>query len=259
MIENMVESVVIALTASGIESSATNLVQWIRNASQNVPGQEKMIDSERIQEMAEKMAKKGSFNLGLEISKSNLARWFEVPEEEFLDTPKEQLEPEVLIRHIVLERMFKDWFTNWNYDVEVGEDLEGLEDIEFVPDIYARRVTLHGTFEVVVFFVCDNPPSIYRTRATFETFESYAREGSEFGERDILIVATPFKFGKSITQSISLQNKEERYTVVTLEGDDIARLQKIQSDEERLHELIEHVERAESKVKKDSLLYAKNR
>lgn len=258
MIENMVESVIAALTASGIESSATNLVQWIKNASQNVPGQSSEMDSEKIKKIAEDMASKGTFNIGLEISKSNLSRWFEIPEEEFLDTPKEQLEPEVLIRHIALENMFKQWFEDWNYDVVVGEDLEGLEDIEFVPDIYAKRITLHGTFEVVVCFVCDNPPSIYRTRATFETFESYARTGSEFGERDILIIATPFKFGKSITQSISLQNKEEKYTVVALEGDDIARIQKIDEPEQRIFELIEHVERAKSKLKKDAMLYNKS-
>ena len=148
-----------------------------------------------------------------------------------------------------------EWFKDWAYDVVVGGDLEGLEDIEIVPDIYAKRLTLHGKFEIVVFFVCDNPPSIYRTRALFETFESFAREGSDFGERDILIIATPFKFGKGITQSVKLQNKEEKYTVLALEGDDIERIQAIDNSDSKLFELINHVERAQSKLKKNESLF----
>ena len=253
---NVIEPIIAALAASGIEASSKNLLEWIKEASHQVPGK-KLYDSKRIEEYAEKMADKGAFNLGLEISKRNLSRWFEIPEEEFGSTPKEQLEPEVLIRHIALEKMFKAWFESWNYEVEVGEDLEGLEDIEFIPDIYAKRVTLHGTFEIVVCFVCDNPPSIYRTRALFETFESYAREGAEFGERDIFIIATPFKFGKSITQSITLQNKEEKYTVLALEGDDIGRIEDIDEYDKKLLELKEFVERAQNKICKDSYLYSK--
>jgi len=256
MIENIVESVIAALSASGIQSSTENIIQWIKNANQSVPGQQKELDSDKVKKITEDMLKGGAFNLGMQMSKGNLARWFEVPEEEFLSTPKNQLEPEVLIRHIALENMFNNWFQEWAYDVVVGGDLEGVEDIEIIPDIYAKRITLHGTFEVVVFFVCDNPPSIYRTRALFETFESFAREGSEFGERDILIIATPFKFGKSITQSIKLQNMEERYTVVALEGNDIERLDKQFDSDFRLNELINHVDRAQEKLKKkDNLLY----
>ena len=256
MIENIVESVVAALTASGIQTTSENLIQWIKNANRSVPGQNKKLDSDKIKKLAEDMASKGTLNLGMEFSKGNLARWFEIPEEEFLSTPKSQLEPEVLIRHIALENLFQTWFESWTYEVIIGGDLEGLEDIEIVPDIYAKRITLHGTFEVVVFFVCDNPPSIYRTRALFETFESFAREGAEFGERDILIIATPFKFGKSITQSIKLQNIEEKYTVVALEGDDIERIQRLENFDDKLCELINHVERAQDKLKKkENLLY----
>lgn len=256
MIETIVNQVVAALAASGIQSSAENMIEWIKHANQTVPGHGQKLDSDKIKKLAEQMAERGGFNLGLEISKSNLSRWFEVPEEEFLSTPKSQLEPEVLIRHIALENMFKSWLDDWSYEVIVGGDLEGVEDIEIVPDIYAKRITLHGIFEVVVFFVCDNPPSIYRTRALFEAFESYARDGSEFGERDILIIATPFKFGKSITQSIMLQNIEEKYTVVALEGDDIERIQSLTDPFERLNELINHVDRAQDKLKKkENLLY----
>ncbi len=247
MSEEIVGSVIAALSASGIESSGTDLARLIKDASISVPG-DRLPDADQIKLLAEEMASQGNFNLDFEISRRNLARWFEIPEEEFKDTPKEQLEPEVLIRHIMLESLFKKWLEEWNYDVEVGEDLEGIENIEFVPDIYARRVNLHGSFEIVVCFICDNPPNTYRVRALFETFESFARDGSEFGERDIFFVVTPFTFGKGITQSITLQNLEERYTVVGLEGNDISILQSIRTPDKRLLELIEHVEKAKHKA-----------
>jgi regulator of replication initiation timing len=246
-LESSVEAIVAALAVSGIEATATTLVDWIKKASQQISGKT-VYDSENIRKLAEKMSENKSLNLDLEISRRNLSRWFEIPEEEFAQTPKAQLEPEILIRHIALENIFKSWFSEWNYEIEIGEELEGLEDIEFIPDIYAKRVTLHGIFEVIVCFVCDNPPSIYRTRSLFETFESYARSGSAFGERDIFIMATPFKFGKSITQSISLQNKEEKYCVIALEGDDIARLDGFLDPDKRLMELRDFVERAQHKT-----------
>lgn len=254
MIENIIEAVVAALAASGIQSTATNVVDWVKAASSSVPSDE-ALDCDQVEKIAEDMASKGYFNLGSEMTLRNLARWFEIPEEEFRSTPKEQLEPEVLIRHISLEKMFGNWFKEWGYEVEIGEDLEGLEDIEFIPDIYAKRETLHGLFEVVVCLVCDNPPSIYRTRSKFETFESYARHGSEFGERDIFIVATPFQFGKGIAQSIVVQNQEEDYSVVALEGNDLYRLQAAKNSHARQQDLIQLVARARDKLIKNKVLF----
>ncbi|MFZ1702342.1 MAG: hypothetical protein WBO10_02740 [Pyrinomonadaceae bacterium] len=252
MTEDIVKNFIAALSATGIDSETEEIEKWIMNAGKATS--ERMPDSEQIKEIAQQAAQQGSFSMDIELSRRNLARWFEVPEEEFKDTLKEQLEPEVLIRHIILENMFKTWLEEWNYDVEVGEDLEGIENIEFVPDLYASRVNLHGSFEIVVCFVCDNPPNTYRVRALFETFESFARQGSEFGERDIFFVVTPFTFGKGITQSITLQNNEEEYTVVALEGNDLSILQSIRTADKRLLELIEHVEKAKHKSESEKLL-----
>ncbi len=208
------------------------------------------IDSAEIKKIAEEISSSnGKMNFQSEITRRNLARWFEIPEEEFKDTPKEQLEPEVLIRHIILENKFKQWLEEWDYEVTIGEDMEGVENIEFIPDIYAKRVTLHGIFEIVICFVCDNPPNTWRVRALFETFESYARESSEFGATDIFLMVTPHTFGKGITQSISLQNQEEKYIVVGLEGNDLSILDSITNPLKRLLELKEHVEKAQLKSK----------
>lgn len=174
-----------------------------------------------------------------------------------METPPSHLNPEILIRHFVLESQFKEWLEEWGYEVEVGEDMEGIENIEFVPDLYAKRNNLHGKFEIVVCFVCSYPPSQNRVRALFETFESYVREGASFGERDIFFVVTPFSFGRGITQSITLQNNEEKYTVVPLEGNDLATLQSKKTPDKRLPELIEHVERAQLKAENEGFLSQK--
>jgi len=209
------------------------------------------LEAEEIKKLADEMSKSKKYNLHSEISWRTLSRWYEIPEEEFKDTKKEQLEDEVLIRHIILENKFKKWLEDWDYEVTIGDDLEGVENIELIPDIYARRVTLHGVFEIVICFVCDNPPNTYRVRSFFETFESFARADSEFNNTDILMVVTPHSFGKGIIQSITLQNIEEKYTVVGLEGNDLSILDSIVDPTKKLLELKEHIDKARLKAKKD--------
>lgn len=248
--EQLLNNILGAFSKSGKEIDSSLISDLLKN---NL-GESDMsysVDTNEIEKLAKEITDAGKFNFQSEISKRNLARWFEIPEEEFKDTPKEQLEPEVLIRHIILENKFKKWLEEWDYEVSNGEDMEGVENIEFVPDLYARRVTLHGTFEIVICFVCDNPPNTWRVRALFETFESFARDESEFGSTDIFIVATPHAFGKGITQSISLQNQEEKYTVIGLEGNDLAILDSISDPTKRLLELREHIEKARLKVNKE--------
>ncbi len=149
--------------------------------------------------------------LEFEITRHNLARWFEIPIDDFDGTPSAQLEPEVLIRHIYLENSFKDWFMQWGYNVVVGDELTGIEGVDYVPDIHARLETLHGNFQVLVNFVCDNPPNTYRVMGLLENIESYAPQGSSFGKNDVFMLVTPFKFGEKASSSIRVQNKQEDY------------------------------------------------
>ena len=162
----------------------------------------------------------------------------------FESTPVEQLNPEVLIRHIYLERTFEKWLKDWGYNVRVGEDLEGKESIDFTPDVYGVLKTFHGEFEVYINFVCSSPPSQYRVRALLETLESYATEKSKFRWNDLYILATPYQFGRGSASSIRLQSKEEDYTVVKLESEDLSNLSRIDDKDQRRRMLMEHVERA---------------
>lgn len=183
-------------------------------------------------------------NRGAEVTRKNLARWFEVPYDEFARTRPEHLEPEVLIRHIHLENQFRQWFEDWNYEVAIGEDLEGESGVEFTSDVYGKLDTLHGRFEVCINFVCDDPPSTDRVKSMLESLEAYATSKSEFRDGDLYIVATPFSFTNQASAALARQADEERYTVVKLEGDDLWQLQSAKNKESRLELLMEYVERS---------------
>lgn len=245
--EDVIQSAISALNGAmagrATELTADQVVGWFKNASASFP--DHGLTSDKIAAMAEKTLaeQRGPF-LDAEMTRRNLARWFEVPEEEFASTPAEQLEPEVLIRHSYLEAQFCSWLEEWGYTVSIGEDLEGAEGVEYTPDVYAQLETLHGNFEVAVNLVCDNPPSIYRVRALLETIESYTAREVEFAGGDVFILATPFSFGKSASSSIALQTRQEKYTVVKLEADDLWDLQTARDDASRRSELWERVRHA---------------
>lgn len=224
------------------ELSIDKIKDWFSKAATSVDVSSK-VNTNEIEKMAQDVLKTETPVLDAEVTRRNLARWFEVPQEEFATTPIAQLEPEVLIRHLFLEDMFKKWLHGWGYKVSVGEDFEGLESIDFTPDVYGKLDTLHGKYEIFVNLVCDYPPSQYRVRALLEILEAYATELSEFKSGDIYILATPFQFGRGTAASIRLQSTQEDYIVVKLEGDDIGRLQRA-NDDDRFAQLMEHVEKA---------------
>lgn len=207
------------------------------------------VDTQSIEQIIVDIANNKSGNYDFEMNIKNLARWYEIQEDEFKDTKPEQLEPEVLIHHIILEHKFKKWFEDWDYEVELGEELDCQDGNEFIADIYAKRISLHGIFEVVVCLICDDPPNTWRVRGLFELFESYTHADSEFNTEDVLLMVTPHRFNGTIMKSIETQNKEENYTVVALDGSDLAILDNIQDSEERLLELKEHIDKAQAKAK----------
>lgn len=246
---SLLQAAMVAIgSAFGKEAAQFSVAQvkdWFSRAAKSVDAASQ-IDGGQVEQLAESLLQSDSPCLDTEVTRRNLARWFEIPQEEFAATPSAQLEPEVLIRHVFLEEMFKTWMNDWGYTVEVGEDLEGLENIDFTPDVYGCLDTLHGKFEVCVNFVCDLPPSQYRVRALLETLEAYATERSDFKWGDIYILATPFQFGKGTSASIRLQSKQEKYTVIKLEGDDLYDLQHARDSRLRLLQLMEHVEKAQA-------------
>ena len=235
------QALVFALGRRATPLTSDEVKTWFDRASEGVQLDGQIEDAD-INDIIGAAQKAG--NRGAEVTRKNLARWFEVPFDEFARTKPEQLEPEVLIRHIHLENQFRQWLEKWNYEVSVGEDIEGEGGIDFTSDVYGKLDTLHGKFEVCINFVCDDPPSTWRVQAMLEAFEAYATSKSEFKDGDLYIVATPFSFTKQAAATLSRQADEEKYTVVKLEGDDLWQLQSARDDESRFELLMEHVERS---------------
>jgi len=158
LMEAAMSAIATAYGTKAADISIDQIRNWFNHATQSVETSSDVTVA-RIDELAETVVNSGSTVFDAEITRKNLARWFEIPFEEFGQTPAEQLEPEVLIRHLILENQFQEWLTEWGYDVVMGEDLEGKEGIDFTPDVYGRLNTLHGNFEICENFVCDQPPS----------------------------------------------------------------------------------------------------
>ena len=257
MIEAIISNVLSALTASGVEHGGSKIVELFKSVSNDLKLKDTSIDSEKVKELAEKIGSKPDFQLSQESNIKNLSRWYEEDEEQFESKKRKGfLEKEILIRHIIYEELFSSWFKEWQYEVSVGKDFQGLDGLEFNADIHCRRKTLHGDFEVIIIFVCSDPPDIYRILAAFEASEAWVEGDRKFSERDILILATPFSFTTRATQAIMRQDKEEKYTILPLEGDDIERLSKLDQDK-RFAILIEMVENVQNKLEAEKQFYNK--
>lgn len=207
------------------------------------------VPDDQVSALIETLSSRPAYSSTFEYTRRQVARWFEVPLDEFEQTPMAQLEPEVLFRHIFYESQLANWFREWGYEVEVGEELEGIEGADFIPDVYACLSTLHGNFQVAVTLFCDNPPNTWRALGMLENIEAFAPKGSEFGQRDIYLIVTPFKFLEQASTHIRIQAHQEDYYVVAIEGDDLQDLERIPDSnvrKDRLQELVISVARTKN-------------
>lgn len=182
-----------------------------------------------------------SYASGFEYTRAQVARWYEVPLDEFDSLPITSLRPDVLFRHIYYEELIARWFREWGYVVEAGEELEGLDGADFVPDVYAELPTLHGTFQVAVTLFCDNPPNTWRALGMLESIEAFAPKDSEFGEHDLYLVVTSFRFREQASTHFRIQSQEESYSVVAVEGNDLQDLEHATDSEARRERLCDMV------------------
>lgn len=177
-----------------------------------------------------------------DYNRRHLARWFEIELDDFDESPVELLRPEVLFRHIFYERSIKEWFEDWGYEVEIGEEFHGVEGTEFVPDVYAQLETLHGKFDVAICLFCAKPASTARVLARLENIEAFAIEGSDFASADLFMLVTPHQFSEQATNHIRLQTQQEAYSVVPVEGNHLQTLES-ESDprarKQRLQDIIQ--------------------
>ncbi len=178
-----------------------------------------------------------------EVTRRKIARWFEVALDEFDQLTLDRLVPDVLFKHVYYENMIATWFKEWGYAVRVGEELEGIGGTDFIPDVYAELSTLHGHFAVAVTLYCSNPPNTWRVLGMLENLEAFTQRATDFSQRDIYLMVTPFAFLEQATKHIRLQAEEEKYYVVDIEGNEL-------DDLERADHPIERLKRLQSLVEK---------
>lgn len=223
-IEELVARVVNTIGPVYAKKGVDALAGLMKKAFQSVY-QKGGIRTDEIQELAQFITKNPPSALDVQKNVDILSRWFEVPRDDFDTTPIERLETEVLVRHVYLEQLFESWFVECGYEISIGEKMVGLEGWEFVADIYASLNTIHGRFQIVVNFVCQNPPSTSRVSFLLESLEAFAKKREpDFSEKDIFMVITPFKFGATASAAITKEDKDHTYYVVKVESNDISRL-----------------------------------
>ena len=150
----------------------------------------------------------------------------------------ETIEIDVIYNHVKLETLFCEWLSEWGYTVEVGPTLKGLEGIEYTPDVYGTLANLHDDYEVCVNFVCDRPPSELRVKALLQDIEAYSERKDTFSLGDIFILVTPRpNFTQTALTHLSLQNMQEKYSIVSLDGADIGKLVSRAQAESRMRTL----------------------
>lgn len=186
-------------------------------------------------------------------NEETLARFLEVPVADLSAVDPSSVDMALLYDHVRLEGEFYEWLTDWGYDVELGATLIGLRGIEYVPDVYGQLNTLHGQFEICVNFVCDNPPDENRVFALLGKIEAYAEAKRSFSHGDIFCMTTPHRFAQGALNAIGLQNEQESYTVLPLEGGDIYVLENARVPKDRLKELQDKVRQAEEESRRSKI------
>lgn len=191
--------------------------------------------TDELTQLAELVKKSPPPLTQMQTNIDTLARWFEIPRDDFERLPKDRLDPEVLVRHVYLEQLFSTWFGEFGYDVKVGSKMLGLEGWEFIPDVYAEMRTLHGIFQVAVNFVCDDPPSTSRVSFCCESLEAFAmRIKPSYSAKDIFMMVTPFKFSATAHSVLLKEDKDHAYFIIKLEGSELHGLQQASDQGDRL-------------------------
>lgn len=234
------------LAAKGIEITFEKAKDLIEHVIEKEPALRSQVD---IDEMAHQIQATAGQVGRIAYNEETLARFLEIPVADLRTLTPETLEPQMLYDHVRLEGEFQIWLKEWGYDVELGPTLTGLRGVEYVPDVYGLLNSLHGEFEICISFVCDDPPDEDRVFALLGKIEAYAEAKKSFSYSDIFAVVTPYRFTKGAINAIGLQNEQERYSIICLEGGDIYVLEKARSAKDRLSELQDKVREAEEETR----------
>jgi len=236
------------LAQRGIEITIEKAKEIVQDISNRNPGVRGQID---VDEMAKTIQASAETIGRVAYNEETLARFLEVPVPDLATITPGSLDTQLLYDHVRLESEFRIWLEEWGYEVELGCELAGLGGLEHKPDVYGKLNTLHGEFEICINFVCDDPPSEDRVFALLGKIEAYAEAKRTFSFGDVFLIITPRRFGKGAVNAIGLQNEQESYCVVPLEGGDIYVLENARTERDRLNELQDKVRQAEEEARRN--------
>ena len=247
---NTVMSVATHFAQHGVVITVEKAKDIIEALCAKNPSLRRQID---VESMSEKIMQSAGSVGRVAYNEETLARFLEVPIADLSSVDPDSVDMALLYDHVRLEGEFHEWFTEWGYVVEVGAALIGLRGIEYIPDVYGKLNTLHGQFEICISFVCDDPPDENRVFALLGKIEAYAEAKGSFSQGDIFAVTSPHRFTQGALNAIGLQNEQEAYAVLPLEGGDIYVLENAPSPRERLEELQDKVREAEEEFRRSKI------
>ncbi len=247
-VDDAVMAFVTAVGKKGIQYTKEKALGILEDLTTKNPSLKGKFD---IDEMAEKIQSnmdhvgRGAYN------EETLARYLEIPIPDLETLTPEMINFEQLHTHIKLESEFIQWLDDWGYDIDKGTSLIGLRGIEYKPDVYAILNTLHGHYEICVSLVCDKPPDEDRVFALLGKIEAYSEAKHSFSYGDIFLIATlDTEFTPGALNAMALQNEQENYSVIPLDGNDIHTLEVATSAKQRLENLQEKVKQAEEETRR---------
>lgn len=221
-------TVAVAFGKKVAEFGAKQVKKWLDQATEALS--QPPIGEDNVEQIIKAMQDKqdtGEAILDMQMARRELARWSEVPLEEFAYEQLEEMRHSILICHRYLENLFIEWFKGDDRltDVEAGHHLRGVEDIYYVADIYGCYRIPSRKFDSAVSLICSRPPSTYRIHALLHALEAYEQARKEqrkkLTEFDAYMFATPFEFGRDASNAIKFQNRRSSYPVIKLEGKDL--------------------------------------
>ncbi|MCH8902673.1 MAG: hypothetical protein IIA45_01990 [Bacteroidetes bacterium] len=251
LIQNAIASILNTIGSKSANIGIDKIKEWIEH-SKNASTSSISKEINNTDELATAIFKQYESKSGQHQFDSDvLSRWLEIPEADMEHLDIEDFNSEVLIQHIILEQRFKTWFEEWGYEAELGEILRpaNMPELECSVDVYGTLPTIHGTFEVAVNFVCDNPPDENRVIALASKIGAYADSKESFGQNDVFMIVTPWSFTPIASANIRQQNKQRTYCVLGVDGAVLHDLESAEDVKHRLEELYEAVTQANQEAK----------
>lgn len=246
LIGNAFASVLASIGTKAADVGAEKIKKWIEH-SKNISTPSIGKEIKDINGITSTIVEQSQSKTGLQQYNSEvLSRWLEIPEADLPTLTIDSFNADVLIQHVVLEKRFREWFREWGYEVELGETLRPADapELECAVDVYGKLQTIHGTFEVAVNFVCDNPPDENRVIALASKIGAYADSRETFAQNDVFMIVTPWDFTPIANAAIRQQNKKRPYCVLGVEGSILHDLHSAENSNGRLEELQERVGQA---------------